>query len=570
MRPIYSAKLDYPREVSSRSATYEPVDGQALSQAAGFIPEVRQTYAYWEAIYGYMNEHGLSLGESTAAANFPVSRTNLIALMWIRPLTAIAMERCKTALCAVETMGSLAEEYGFYGEDPGASGAGECLIIADAREVWVFEITGDTTGKSAFWAAKRVTEGHVVLIANNFILRDVDCSNRESVRCSTDLPAKAHAAGAWTGFGVLDWSVSMGPDIQYFSYTPGYPPIPEYTTARLWRVFSRVAPSLKLQRTDNAFTLPFSVKAEWKISARALMDLMRDHFEGTDIDLTVGAFAGPFGNPNRLEGGVGLKVNGGQFARAISLPRTSYATLGQSFGDAPAVAVHKLWWASDTPASSVFVPFYANTSAYAETYRTGDMSKYDERSAWWVFNFVANFMNINYRLMRVDVEAKIGELQDNIDSEMQAVELAAALGGAEKAVVRLERFQVDVQNSVVDSWRSFGRFLIMKYNDGQVNYPIIAGQHYGYPAWWLQMFGLDDDIRPKWGKPSATPPSLFTSLGPGPFEVIQASPLGAAAGVGQLWAVAGYAFVFLAGTMLGRRTRAPAERSSDYHVMGEE
>merc|ERR550532_1603422 len=105
----------------------------------------------------------------------------------------------------------------------------------------------------------------------------------------------------------------MAPDMRNFSYTPGVPPIPLYTTARIWRVFSRVAPSLQLNLTDNPRDLPFSVKAERKLSVKDVMDLHRDHYEGTEIDLTVGAMAGPFGNPNRVEHGPGLEKNGGQW-----------------------------------------------------------------------------------------------------------------------------------------------------------------------------------------------------------------------------------------------------------------
>jgi len=520
-RPIYKAKLDYPREISNRSETYRPVGGQQTPIPSGYIPEVEHTFGYWEAIYGYLNEHGLGLGESTTAANFPVSRTNLTALFWIRPLTLVVMERCRTARCAVDTMGSLAETYGFYGEDPGASGAGECLILADGREVWVFEITGDPTGKSAFWAAARVQDGHVVASANNFVIREINCDDTENFRCSTDLLARAQKAGVWDGKGAFDWMGVMAPDIRAFSYTPGYAPIPMYTTARLWRLFSRVSPSSGVMLTDNQYALPFSVHADAPLTHRQLMDLYRDHYEGTKIDLTLGPLAGPFGSPNRMEGGLGLKVLGGQFARSLSLPRTSYALVIQSFIEKHAGALDKMWFASDAPASSVFVPFYTNVSGFSSSYRIGQMAEYDDRSAWWVFDFVANWMDLNYRLMSIDVKAKIATLQDLIDEHREPMEATAskllASGQTRQALERLADFQTDLQERVVDTWRKFGHFLIMKYNDGHLNYPTVAAQ-IGYPGWWLQTFNVDSNIRPKWGQPSATAPSFFELYGPGPFE----------------------------------------------------
>lgn len=47
------------------------------------------------------------------------------ALLEMQELTKIAMERCKDARCAIHLMGSLAEQYGYYGgadDTPGESG----------------------------------------------------------------------------------------------------------------------------------------------------------------------------------------------------------------------------------------------------------------------------------------------------------------------------------------------------------------------------------------------------------------------------------------------------------------
>eukprot|EP00928_Gymnodinium_smaydae_P079317 TRINITY_DN63280_c0_g1_i1.p1 TRINITY_DN63280_c0_g1~~TRINITY_DN63280_c0_g1_i1.p1 ORF type:complete len:657 (-),score=89.82 TRINITY_DN63280_c0_g1_i1:33-1859(-) len=578
MRPIYGAKLEYPREVSVRSQTYEPQEGQSLSVPTGYIPQVRKTYAYWEALYGYMNEHGLALGESTAAANFPVSRTNLSALLWIRPLTEIAMERCRTARCAIKTMGELAERYGFYGEDPGSSGAGECLVIVDGSEVWVFEITGDPTGKSAFWAAYRVPEGNVVAIANNFIIRNVDCHDEENYYCSTGLLDRARAAGAWDGSGSFDWAKAMGPDIRYYSYTAGFPPIPEYTTARLWRVYSLVAPSLGLQRTDNTYAIPISVRPDRRLSVTDVMDLKRDHYEGTDIDLTVGVFAGPFNSPTRLEGGDGMKEyalkHGGQFARPIAMARTSYSTVGQSFGLDN--ATNKWWFASDSPASSVYVPFYAATSSFAPSYRTGNMNEYDDKSAWWVFDFVANWMELHYSLMNVDVKSKLHELQNFVVQKTQPVDAQLRATPVFDASY-LEQVQESIQNYVVNTWRDFGKSLIVKYNDGMLNVDGLP-KTTGYPAWWLQMFALDNNIHPKWGQPAPDPPSLWyevpdVAAAPARAAASKTLALAAAAPAAAAPVLAAFATLaavvagaFAAGRSLGRREGSRGCGDGDYRV----
>ncbi len=87
----------------------------------GFIPQVEHTFAYFDGSYGMMNEHQLSIGESTCGAKvaaYSPARGGE-ALMEASTLTRLALQRCKTARCAVLLMGDLAETYGFAGsEDP--------------------------------------------------------------------------------------------------------------------------------------------------------------------------------------------------------------------------------------------------------------------------------------------------------------------------------------------------------------------------------------------------------------------------------------------------------------------
>lgn len=79
------------------------------------------------------------------------------------------LARLYRARCAVETMGQLAEQYGFY-QDEGTP-TGEAIVAGDTKEVWVFHVLPDPTGKSAVWAAAKVEDGHVVVVSNMFVIR---------------------------------------------------------------------------------------------------------------------------------------------------------------------------------------------------------------------------------------------------------------------------------------------------------------------------------------------------------------------------------------------------------------
>ena len=105
MRPVYYDLEDYP---------HEPQAGQ---QPIGHIPEVNHTYARYSCTYGILNEKQVGIGETTCSAIFHAKAAGHggKAMMSVDALSRIGLERCATARCAVQTMGDLAVQYGFYG-----------------------------------------------------------------------------------------------------------------------------------------------------------------------------------------------------------------------------------------------------------------------------------------------------------------------------------------------------------------------------------------------------------------------------------------------------------------------
>ena len=137
LHPVRGIHHAFPREWSDRATVYFPPEGVEMDKPLGFIPEVNETYAMWESVYGLMNEHGLTIGESSTYARInspgvdlenPNTHTKGPALFSIAMLIQVALERCKTVICAVTTMGSLSEKYGFYAE---TFNAGESLSIVE-------------------------------------------------------------------------------------------------------------------------------------------------------------------------------------------------------------------------------------------------------------------------------------------------------------------------------------------------------------------------------------------------------------------------------------------------------
>jgi dipeptidase len=508
-RPVFLVRLDYPRHVGAdRSEVYAAEPGQTDFEPIGFIPQVEHTYGYWEATYPLLNEHGLGFGESTCGALLVGQSVSDggNALMSIAELMRVAMERCQTARCAINLMGELAERYGFYGEDPGPVGAGEHLSVTDREETWVFEISSGFQNTSATWVAQRVPDGHLAVCANNFIVRNVDCQDTDNFMCGSDLLEKARALGqcSLSNDKDLDWLACFAPDKRYFSDVAGRKPAPHYTTLRMWRVQTLANPDIYIAPGGNPLAFPFSVPVKNRLSRSDVMDFMRDHYEGTEFDMTQGILAGPFGTPNRIEGGPGIMQVQGEFTRAISIPRTVYGLLIEP---KPIAGQSIAWFATDTPSSSVFVPFFASATECAEPYSKGRIGLFSRDSAWWAFTFVANWMNLNYRDMK---EQYVGPKVK--DEQRQMIAVVESLEHDWPETDSLNAIQMQLQGDLVRRWWEFGDVLVAAFNDGVHTSENGTQKTYGYPAWWLQMIGFDNDAewwRPQWVQWASLPPLLL-------------------------------------------------------------
>jgi len=137
-----------------------------------------------------MNDKGLSMGESTCSSKTKSNACTYegqreekknCALLSINELGRIGMERESTARAAIQLMGGLAEQYGFYGPAENGEGTGESLLIADTTEAWIFHIVAsDSNGLSAVWVAQRIPEEHVAVVANAFVIRVIDFSDADN------------------------------------------------------------------------------------------------------------------------------------------------------------------------------------------------------------------------------------------------------------------------------------------------------------------------------------------------------------------------------------------------------
>ena len=255
MNKIYSGKMH----------TETPTDLRGIVQT-GEIPQVPETFRFLNTAYPALNEAGLAIGETTIGGRREL--VNNEGMFMIEELERIALERCKTAREAIKLIGELVKQYG-YGD------YGECITIADGKEVWHFEIMGaGPLEKGAVWAAVRIPDDHVGISANIPRIPEIDLKNPDRYMASENVFQVAQDMG-W-------WDPKSGKPFKFWEAYGGGRGKPFST--REFFVLSTLAPSLKL--TMDLPELPFSVKPEKKLSVRDILAIYRDPYEGSDLDMT--------------------------------------------------------------------------------------------------------------------------------------------------------------------------------------------------------------------------------------------------------------------------------------------
>lgn len=499
MRQVYQEHYRYPRIVTKERGPEYDTPGFPQSKAIGFIPQVKKTYAYFDSNYGIMNEHNLMIGECTNGAKYqpePVTANEAektgkhVRIFYSQELSRIALERCKKAREAIELMGELIEEYGYYS-------TGETLLVADEDEAWVFEMCAlpDEEYHSA-WVAQRVPDGEFFVAANEFRIRDV----------KTDSPDFIYSRLLFPGLEKVSWWKQDDSPLDWLrAVSPGEYNHPYYSLRRVWRVLDRVNPDLCLSPwVKDGYTkdYPFSIKPQRKLTLHNVFALYRDHYEGTQFDLTQGVAAGPFGDPNRFVGPYDGNQNNitedkkyyGAWERAISIFYQGYTYVNQLRPSAPEATKGLVWFGSDVSYTTCFVPFSTKVTNLPKTYQIGSPQEFDRNSAWWAFDFVANWARLNYkRMTQVDIlplQEKLEYMQLKLIQEWDSYCHSKNSQEIKALITKLcEKNAIDV----VSQWWNLADILIAKYSDGYLNLQDQPGaKDIGYTSKWLSYTNYND------------------------------------------------------------------------------
>lgn len=488
--PKWGATIAHRLACKGRGPVYDRTDVPA-SVPIGYIPEVPHTYAYFDGSYGIVNEYQLAMGEDTDKAKVQPDAVAGKRLFYSSELSRVALERCKTAREAIKLMGYLIKTYGYYG-------TGETLLVADPQEAWVMEMAAyDEKDPGGVWVAERIPDDSFYVSANQFRIRDVVKGN-PNMMYSSNIFSVAQKKG-W-------WKPSDGPLDFARVYGNGERKYPYHALRRVWRAESLVAPSLNLPAwVDGPFTraYPFTVKPDKKLSVQDLFKIYRDHYEGTEFDLTKGIAAGPFGNPSRLDGS-SPNVKG-HFERAIDVIDCGYTYVVQCRSWLPNEVGGVTWYGANRPGTSVFMPFYVGANTLPECIQKADLLKLDRGSMWTAMNFVDNYSMLRYCDMIKDIQTVQSKFEQRFFSDQPKVEEQALTllknGDRQGAKDLLTHYSDSIASDVLSQWWTLADSLYVKYDDGYITTPEEIGQEAFYPDWWLKATDYQ-----KWNKTNGYAP----------------------------------------------------------------
>ena len=437
---------DYPEGAMRK--VYEWDTGKYL----GEIPEVRHTYS----TVGNMNEHGLTIAESTWGGRPELEGSGLIDY---GSLIYITLQRAKTAREAVDIMTDLVKQYGY-------SSSGESFSIADPNEAWIMELIGK--GKDdprAVWVARRVPEGHISGHANHSRIHQFPLNEPATTIYSPDVIDFARSKGYFNGkdedfsfssaYAELDGSALRGCDGRVWSFYNKYNP--------------DMGPYLDWILQGKGEPLPLWIKPSRKLSARDMQAMMRDHFEGTPMDMTLDIGAGPWKVPYRWRP-MTYDVDSVTYynERAIATQQTGFSFVSEMRADAPEAMRGVLWFGVDDANTCVYVPMYSCLTEVPHEFApgNGDMLDLSWDAAFWVTNYVANQAYNRYSLMIPDIRRVQNSMEDSIAAEVDR--LYATVGDMSPTVARsiLNRHSADWSKKYVDGYKKLGDYLLVKYLDG--------------------------------------------------------------------------------------------------------
>ncbi|WP_294083127.1 C69 family dipeptidase [Proteiniphilum sp. UBA5384] len=424
----------------------------------GEIPQVLQTYN----VIGNMNEHQLAIGETTFGGRSELSDST--GIMDYGSLIYITLQRASNAREAITIMTDLVKEHGYYS-------SGESFSIADPNEVWVMEMIGKGPGKrGAVWVAIRIPDDCVSAHANQSRIQQFPLNDPDNCIYSSDVISFAREKGYFNGTDAD------------FSFAKAYAPLDfgalRYCEARVWSFFNKInkdmAKYVTYAQGKTTDPMPLYIKPDRKLSAQDIQEMMRDHYEGTELDWRFDVGAGPFNSPYRWSP-LSFEVDSVEYCneRPIATQQTGFSFVAQMRSWLPNEIGGILWFGIDDAAQTVYYPFYCGhiETPLEMSVGNGDLLTFSWTSAFWIHNWVSNMVYTRYSDMSIDMKKVQSKLEEQFRIAQPDVEKEAAIlheQSPSQSVHYLTQYTNNLVKEGVAEWKKLGEYLMVKYVDGVI------------------------------------------------------------------------------------------------------
>ncbi|MBQ8968822.1 MAG: C69 family dipeptidase [Bacteroidaceae bacterium] len=421
----------------------------------GEIPEADSTFA----VIGLTNEHQVTIHETTWGGREELADST--GLFDYGSLMQVTLQRARTAREALKIMTDLVAQYGYQSE-------GESFTIADPNEVWVMDMIGKGPGGGApVWAAVRIPDDCISGHANQSRIHQFPLKDKENCIYSKDVITFAKKKGYFSGKD------------KDFSFADAYNPLDfggaRYCEARVWSFFNKwgsedMSKYLKYAMGEdlNAEPFPLYMKPKKLLSVQDVKDMMRDHYEGTPMEIQSDLGMGPWEMPYRPTP-LTWEVDGKKYfnERPISTQQASCIYVAQMRSWLPDYVGGVLWFGNDDANMVAMVPIYCCTVDAPECFneRTGDTFTFSFKSAYWMQNWVANMVYLRYSLLFPE----LAKVRDGLESEFNRlqpeVEKNALSMTEAEARKYLSNYSYMQSAKMMDAWMNLAQHIVVRYND---------------------------------------------------------------------------------------------------------
>ena len=421
-----------------------------------YIGKIKQAAVTYRTL-GNSNEHSLFITETTFGGRPELEDPN--GGIDYGSLIYITLQRAKTAREAIDIIVDLANTYGYCS-------SGESFSIVDTEEAWIMELIGKgPQDKGIVWVARRIPDGYVSGHANQARITTFPWNDPENCLYAADVADVARKFG-WFDGATEDFSFAEAYAPHDFGAMRG-------CEARVWAFFRTVAADMDKYEDyamghNPANRMPLWVKPIEKISPKLLMDCMRDHYEGTKMDMTTDIGAGGEGCPYRWRP-MYFEVDGVEYCneRATATQQTAFWLVGQARPGKTGI----LWFGTDDAATSPLTPIYVTSTEVPECLRDGNgtMLQYSDTSMFWITNRVAQFAYLRYNVVGKHVREVVDMWENKMLECVPAMD--AKIGSAKnakKAQKVATELSVENAQTLFNIWVDLDKYTMVKYIDGNI------------------------------------------------------------------------------------------------------